>query len=418
MPNFSRPISYQGSTTAAPDAFNQQSQSNPLRSSRVNRASKQEFDQTQTSANPYYQCALSPPAFDTIASPQIQGSSAWDASQTSPFEFSLDAAMSSEMNDSRVQPWWPPVVPSANAFLLQQQQQQQQQQRGSQQPQQRHQHHHSQSYMSSFNGANLSFDANDATTVGMSGLVLNTNFQSDPTSHPQQLQHPYNATMQVSSNPQMPSPRRRQRTSAPRHPARTPSPSSTTPVTTPRSARGGSRNSSASRSQSQHRRSKSASTAPRTPIAHHVSSASTSSAQAHGQRTSGQHHQRNHHRHHSASANLHGSHSTAARNPTPRMTRHHSSPSHPSTNPTVAGSSHIPSSSSSNQASVGFVNYTPSDSARILTGVAPSGSSKTKARREKEAADRRRRLSQAAARAVMEAGGDVAALEREGLWVG
>lgn len=66
-------------------------------------------------------------------------------------------------------------------------------------------------------------------------------------------------------------------------------------------------------------------------------------------------------------------------------------------------------------AGVGFVNFTPSDSRKILTGVAPSGSSKTKARREKEAADRRRRLGQAAARAVLEAGGDVAALEREGL---
>lgn len=71
--------------------------------------------------------------------------------------------------------------------------------------------------------------------------------------------------------------------------------------------------------------------------------------------------------------------------------------------------------SSKAAASVGFVNFTPSDSKRLLTGVAPSGSSKTKARREKEAADRRRRLSQAAARAVLEAGGDVAALEREGL---
>ncbi|MCJ1290856.1 hypothetical protein MMC34_002398 [Xylographa carneopallida] len=64
---------------------------------------------------------------------------------------------------------------------------------------------------------------------------------------------------------------------------------------------------------------------------------------------------------------------------------------------------------------VGFVNYTPSDSRKILTGVAPSGSSKTKARREKEASDRRRKLSEAAAKAVMEAGGDVEALRKEGL---
>ncbi|CAI7666089.1 unnamed protein product [Penicillium glandicola] len=48
---------------------------------------------------------------------------------------------------------------------------------------------------------------------------------------------------------------------------------------------------------------------------------------------------------------------------------------------------------------------------KILTGVAPSGSSKTKARREQEARDRRRKLSEAALRAVRSAGGDVEALE-------
>lgn len=63
----------------------------------------------------------------------------------------------------------------------------------------------------------------------------------------------------------------------------------------------------------------------------------------------------------------------------------------------------------------GFVNFTPHDSSKILNGVAPSGSSKTKARREKEAADKRRRLSQAAVRAVVEAGGDLVGLERAGL---
>ncbi|CAK3943375.1 Hypothetical predicted protein [Lecanosticta acicola] len=63
----------------------------------------------------------------------------------------------------------------------------------------------------------------------------------------------------------------------------------------------------------------------------------------------------------------------------------------------------------------GFVNFTPSDSTKILSGVAPSGSSKTKARREKEAADKRRRLSHAAVRAIMEAGGDVEALQKAGL---
>lgn len=62
------------------------------------------------------------------------------------------------------------------------------------------------------------------------------------------------------------------------------------------------------------------------------------------------------------------------------------------------------------------MNFTPSDSGKILNGVAPSGSSKTKARREKEAADKRRRLSQAAVKAVIEAGGDVDGLEKMGLY--
>jgi hypothetical protein len=80
-------------------------------------------------------------------------------------------------------------------------------------------------------------------------------------------------------------------------------------------------------------------------------------------------------------------------------------------------SSHGPARATSS-GNVGFVNFTPDDSRKILTGVAPSGSSKTKARREKEAAEKRKKLSQAAVKAVMEAGGDVdrlRVLEREGL---
>ena len=45
-----------------------------------------------------------------------------------------------------------------------------------------------------------------------------------------------------------------------------------------------------------------------------------------------------------------------------------------------------------------FVNSTPNDKHKILTGVAPSGSSKTKARREKEARERKK-LEQDALRA-------------------
>jgi hypothetical protein len=79
-----------------------------------------------------------------------------------------------------------------------------------------------------------------------------------------------------------------------------------------------------------------------------------------------------------------------------------------------------PRQASISNGNVGFVNFTPHDSRKILTGVAPSGSSKTKARREKEAAEKRRKLSQAAMKAVLEAGGDVDSLrrlEREGLLV-
>ncbi|KAF1992587.1 hypothetical protein K402DRAFT_416234 [Aulographum hederae CBS 113979] len=65
--------------------------------------------------------------------------------------------------------------------------------------------------------------------------------------------------------------------------------------------------------------------------------------------------------------------------------------------------------------SVGFVNFTPDDSRKILTGVAPSGSSKTKARREKEAAEKRRRMSEAAKKAILDVGGDPTAVERE-IW--
>lgn len=59
-----------------------------------------------------------------------------------------------------------------------------------------------------------------------------------------------------------------------------------------------------------------------------------------------------------------------------------------------------------------FVNLTAADSAKLLSDVAPSGSSKTRARREQEAKERRRRLSEAAVKAVRKAGGDVKALEQ------
>jgi len=78
-----------------------------------------------------------------------------------------------------------------------------------------------------------------------------------------------------------------------------------------------------------------------------------------------------------------------------------------------ASSTSSSSKSSAGETKIDFVNFTPSDSSKILTGVAPSGSSKTKARREKEAMEKRWRLSQAAMKAVRAAGGDVERLVKE-----
>lgn len=64
----------------------------------------------------------------------------------------------------------------------------------------------------------------------------------------------------------------------------------------------------------------------------------------------------------------------------------------------------------------GFVNYTPQDHRVLMTGVAPSGSSKTKARREREAQEQKRKLGEAVRKAVAAAGGDVRKLE--GGWDG
>lgn len=63
----------------------------------------------------------------------------------------------------------------------------------------------------------------------------------------------------------------------------------------------------------------------------------------------------------------------------------------------------------------GFVNYTPGDSQKILAGVAPSGSSKTKARREQETHEKKIKLRLAAEKVIKEAGGDVEQLRASGL---
>jgi hypothetical protein len=64
---------------------------------------------------------------------------------------------------------------------------------------------------------------------------------------------------------------------------------------------------------------------------------------------------------------------------------------------------------------IGFVNFTPDDVGVLMSGVAPSGSSKTKARRDKEAAERQRRINEAFVQAVAAAGGDPRMLEEKGL---
>lgn len=71
-----------------------------------------------------------------------------------------------------------------------------------------------------------------------------------------------------------------------------------------------------------------------------------------------------------------------------------------------------PKTPNGNGFEMNFVNLTAADSVKLLSDVAPSGSSKTRARREQEAREKRRRLSEAAVRAVRKAGGDVKALEK------
>ncbi|TIA56993.1 hypothetical protein D6C77_06520 [Aureobasidium pullulans] len=93
-----------------------------------------------------------------------------------------------------------------------------------------------------------------------------------------------------------------------------------------------------------------------------------------------------------------------SRTPSPIRKTKRSSSSKPHSR--KSSSDHKPSNRGSKAG--GFVNYTPSDSDKLLSGVAPSGSSKTKARREREQAERWRRFSQAAVKAVAEAGGEIA----------
>ncbi|KAI1817431.1 hypothetical protein GGS20DRAFT_37068 [Poronia punctata] len=94
---------------------------------------------------------------------------------------------------------------------------------------------------------------------------------------------------------------------------------------------------------------------------------------------------------------------------------------HGSTTMNFPSSSGGGSRAGSSFGSVDFVNFTPSDKKVLMNGVAPSGSSKTKARREKEAderrqlleretEERRRRFEELTQQLVREAGGDVSQL--------
>ena len=65
-----------------------------------------------------------------------------------------------------------------------------------------------------------------------------------------------------------------------------------------------------------------------------------------------------------------------------------------------------------------FVNYTPQDHKVLMRGVAPSGSSKTKARRDREAAEQKRKLGEAVRLAVAAAGGDIEKLDLAAIGVG
>lgn len=94
---------------------------------------------------------------------------------------------------------------------------------------------------------------------------------------------------------------------------------------------------------------------------------------------------------------------------TPRSSHHSSSHkpsrSHRRCKSSVSGSRAASSSASGSNGGVSFVHMTQEHSKQILAGVAPSGSSKTKARRDRENAEMLRR-------AVLESGGDLKALDR------
>ncbi|KAK1773141.1 hypothetical protein QBC45DRAFT_105636 [Copromyces sp. CBS 386.78] len=131
------------------------------------------------------------------------------------------------------------------------------------------------------------------------------------------------------------------------------------------------------------------------------------------------------HQHHGLPHHSHHGHPSKQLPMHPSSSRHSPSKSKPRSS--SASKSHFHSQSSSNNHSstgngggssgggIGFVNFTPLDHHTLMSGVAPSGSSKTKARREREAAEQRRKLSEAMVKVVEAAGGDVRKLGELGV---
>lgn len=106
------------------------------------------------------------------------------------------------------------------------------------------------------------------------------------------------------------------------------------------------------------------------------------------------------------------SHSKPPRTPrtpkTPTSSHHHHLPPHLSS----AAATSVATNPNNPGPQIDFVNFTAKDATKLLSDVAPSGSSKTRARRDAEAKERRKKLSEAALRAVSSVGGDVEALRR------
>lgn len=299
-----------------------------------------------------------------ITSPQVDRTLSWDGTSASPYQFSLDStSMHQSFDDTEVQQWWPPnSMPYVGTDMQHYP------------PQRRPARHNSMAPGQSYNSP--------TSPSSMAGLMISDSglgspfspipsipyqqqtqqnqivYPSDPVEHPYQTSDNYCRRRMSSYNSVSHS--QSSRSSSPSRRARTPS----VPYSGSGSGSGSSHRRAASRSRSTHRNSAAVDT-----HAHH------NHAQSHHRRSKSQ-----------------GAASVRS--------------------PTKSGYGSV----SSGPSNAGFVNFTPQDSRRILTGVAPSGSSKTKARREKEAAEKRKKLNLAARRAVIQAGGDIGALEREGLY--